>query len=453
MSAAPSSSSRGHWGSRLGFILAAVGSAVGLGNMWRFPYQMAENGGAVFLILYLVMVLLVGLPILLAEFAVGRGSGKSPIEALATFGGLKWKPLGFLFVAAGFLILGYYGVIAGWVVQYTWTYLAEGVITDPATTFGSYAVGTNAVIAQVLIMALAIGIVIGGVQSGIERASVFLMPMLFLILIGLAVYAFFMPGSEAGYAYLFKADIGALFDFNVIRSAAGQALFSLSLGMGAMLTYSSYLSKRDDLPKSALFIGGADTGVAFTAGLMIFPLIFALGLDGALESEGSIGTVGALFITLPEAFATMGPVGGRLVGLLFFFGLFVAAITSAISLLEVVTSTAIDSLGWTRKKSVLIMGSAICLVGIPCAIDLKYLTLYDQIAGEVLLVVGALFISLFVGWRMKNPIEAVEPGTTMQGILPHWRTVLRYVVPPILVVILISQIISAYTEISNAFGT
>ena len=362
--------------------------------MWRFPYQMAENGGAAFLVLYIVMVLLVGLPIMLAEFAVGRGSGKSPIAALAAFGGSKWKPLGFLFVAAGFIILGYYGVIAGWVVQYLWAFLAEGVITDPGATFGTFAVGTNAVIAQILIMIMTIGIVIGGVQSGIERASVFLMPLLFLILVGLAVYAFFLPGSGAGYAYLFKTDFGALFDFDVLRSAAGQALFSLSLGMGAMLTYSSYLSKQEDLPKSALYIGGADTGVAFTAGLMIFPLIFALGLDGTLQAEESIGTVGALFITLPEVFSTMGPAAGRFVGILFFFALFVAAITSAISLLEVVTSTAIDSLGWTRKKAVLIMGSAICLVGIPCAIDLKYLTVYDQVAGEVLLVVGALFISL-----------------------------------------------------------
>lgn len=450
--AAASPSSRGSWGTQFGFIMAAVGSAVGLGNMWRFPYQMAENGGAAFLILYVGMVLLIGLPIMLAEFSVGRGSGKSPIDALVAFGGKKWKPLGMLFVAAGFIILGYYGVIAGWVIQYTWTYLVDGVIVDPGATFGAYATGTNAVMAQVLVMLLTIGVVIGGVQSGIERASVFLMPLLFLILIGLAVYAFFLPGSGAGYAYLFKTDFGALFDFGVLRSAAGQALFSLSLGMGAMLTYASYLSKQDDLPKSAFYIGGADTGVAFIAGLMIFPLIFALGLEGALQGDESIGTVGALFITLPETFSSMGPATGRVVGILFFFALFVAAITSAISLLEVVTSTAIDTLKWSRRKATLIMGSAICLIGIPCAIDLKYLTLYDEIAGEVLLVIGALFISLFVGWRMKNPIEEVQQGTTLGRILPGWRTVLRYVVPPILVFILISQVIKAYTEISNAFG-
>jgi neurotransmitter:Na+ symporter, NSS family len=439
---------RGQWGSRLGFILAAVGSAVGLGNMWRFPYQMSENGGAAFLMLYILMMVLIGLPIMLAEFSVGRGARRSPVEALAFFGGPRWKALGVLFVVAGFMILAYYGVIAGWVLRYTGAYVLTGVIDDPGGTFGAYATGPIAVVMQIVFMLATIAIVIGGVQRGIERASLLLMPLLFLIVAGLAVWAAFLPGAGAGYSYYFETDFREILDFGVLTSAAGQAFFSLSLGMGAMLTYSSYLSRQDDLPQEAGIIGGADFLVAFVAGLMIFPLVFALGL----QADVGESTVGALFITLPQAFAQMGDVTGRIVGLLFFSALLVGALTSAISLLEVVTSTAIDTLGWTRRKATLIMGAAITLVGVPCAIDLNFLTIYDEIAGEVFLVIGALFIAIFVGWRMPDPVGEVRKGSRFPAILPPWRALLRYIVPPLLVVVLLFQLVSASQAIYGVFA-
>lgn len=443
--AAPSE--RGQWGSRLGFILAAVGSAVGLGNMWRFPYQMAEAGGAAFLILYIVLMVLIGLPIMLAEFGVGRGAKRSPVEALAHFGGPAWKPLGLLFVVAGFLILAYYGVIAGWVLRYTGAYVLTGVIEAPSDTFGAWSTGSWAVGLQILFMLITIGIVMGGVQKGIERAALILMPLLFLIVAGLAVYAATLDGASAGYAYYFQTDFGDLLDLNVLASAAGQAFFSLSLGMGAMLTYASYLQKDDDLPQESAIIGGADFLVAFVAGLMIFPLIFALGLQDAVGES----TVGALFITLPQAFSQMGDVAGRIVGFLFFSALLVGALTSAVSLLEVVASSAIDSLGWTRRKATLILGAAITAIGVPCAIDLRFLEIFDQLAGEVFLVIGALFIAIFVGWRMPNAVQEISKGSAFKGLLPPWHVLLKFIVPPVLVLVLIYQVIQAWTAISGLF--
>jgi neurotransmitter:Na+ symporter, NSS family len=443
---------RGQWGSRLGFILAAVGSAVGLGNMWRFPYQMAENGGAAFLILFVILMVLVGLPIMLAEFTVGRGAKRSPIEALTFFGGRAWRPLGLLFVVSGFLILAYYGVIAGWVLRYTGAYVLTGVIDDPAGTFGAYATGGWAVGMQIIFMIGTIAIVVGGVQRGIERSAMILMPLLFIIVAGLAVYAGFIPGAGEGYAYYFQTDFSEIMSLPVMASAAGQAFFSLSLGMGAMLTYSSYLSRDEDLAQGAGTIAGADLLVAFVAGLMIFPLVFGLGLQGMIvDAEEPVGTVGALFIALPQAFAQMGDVTGRIVGFLFFAALLVGALTSAISLLEVVSSTAIDTLGWTRKKATLILGAGITLIGIPCAIDLNFLTIYDEIAGEVFLVIGALFIAIFVGWRMDDPVGEVTRGSRWHAIFPPWRMLLRFVVPPILLVVLYFQVAKAVSAIASIF--
>jgi neurotransmitter:Na+ symporter, NSS family len=437
---------RGQWGSRLGFILAAVGSAVGLGNMWRFPYQMAEAGGAAFLVLYIGMVMLIGLPILLAEFVVGRGSRQSPIQALVHLGGKSWRPLGILFVVAGFVILAYYAVIAGWTIRYVGTYVIAGGVADPSATFDAFATGGWAVAMQVLFMAVTIAVVLGGVEAGIERAALVLMPLLFAIVIGLAIYAAFLDGAAEGYAYYLQTDFSEIMSLGVLSSAAGQAFFSLSLGMGAMLTFASYLTRKENLSREAAVIAAADFGVAFIAGLMVFPLIFALGLQGSVGES----TVGALFITLPQAFEGMGA-GGQIVGILFFAALLVGALTSAVSLLEVVASSAIDSLGWSRKKAALITGTAITALGIPCAIDLRFLEIFDQIAGTVLLVVGALFIAVFVGWKMKDPIQEASLGAKRYWWFDSWIVLLRYVVPVLLTFVLVYALIEAFTAISGLF--
>lgn len=421
---------REQWGSRLGFILAAVGSAVGLGNMWRFPYLTAENGGAAFLLLYVVFVLFIGLPVLLGEFAIGRGSKKSPIEALEAFGGPAWKPLGLLFVATGFLILAYYGVIAGWTLRYGVVGLLEGFGGDVAARFQEVSGGWDAVLWHLLFMGGTIGVVAVGVRKGIERTAVVLMPLLLLIVVGLGLYASTLQGAGEGYGFYLQPNFDRIFSLPVISDAAGQAFFSLSLGMGAMLTYASYLSRDDDLPRESLIIAGSDFLIAFLAGLMVFPIVFALGLSGEVGES----TVGALFISLPQAFGQMGAVG-RWVGVLFFAALLVGAVTSAISLLEVVASSVIDTLGWPRRKAAILFGLLIAAAGVPAAFDLDVLGLMDQVAGNIFLIVGGLLLSVFVGWVMPGAEDEVRKGSGSRGWLPLWRNFLRWVVPPVLALV------------------
>ena len=422
--------SREQWGSRAGFILAAVGSAVGLGNMWRFSYLTAENGGAAFLILYLVLVALVGLPVMLAEFVIGRGSGKSPIGALAHYGGTRWKPLGALFLASGFLILSYYSVIAGWTLRYALTSLG-GFEADAGAFFERVATGPAAIGWHLAFMTITIGIVVSGVNRGIERASLILMPMLFVIVCGLALYAATLEGAGAGYRFYLSVDMAEVMSFEVLSHAAGQAFFSLSLGMGAMLTYASYVKRDENLPNESLIIASADFGVAFIAGLAVFPLLFALGLDQQVGES----TVGALFITLPGAFHEMGG-AGRVVGVFFFVALAVGALTSALSLLEVVVSTAIDQLGWPRRRAALLLGVACALLGIPAALDLYVLGRMDQIAGTLFLVFGGLMLSIFVGWVKEDPVTEARQGAEHVRWFFAWRGILRIVVPPLLAVVL-----------------
>jgi NSS family neurotransmitter:Na+ symporter len=415
---------REHWSGRTGFVLAAVGSAVGLGNMWRFSYLTAENGGAAFVILYLGITLMVGLPVLLAELVIGRSSQKSPIRALTHFGGKAWTPLGVVFVAAGFLILSYYAVIAGWTVRYAGIALFGGFDSTISERFGDISTGWDAFAFHLLFMAATVGVVAGGVKAGIERTAMVLMPVLFAIVCGLAIYAATLDGASAGYSYYLETDFSKILSLGVLKDAAGQAFFSLSLGMGAMLTFASYLGREHHLPNESMVIAGSDVAVAFVAGLVVFPLIFALGLP----DEVGESTVGALFITLPHAFAEMGAVG-RVVGTLFFAALMVGALTSAISLLEVVVSSAIDGLGWPRVRSAMLAGLGITLLGIPSAWSTDVLGVVDQIANNLFLLGGGLALSIFVGWVMKDPIAEVRPGAEGVRWFFLWRIFLRFAVP------------------------
>jgi NSS family neurotransmitter:Na+ symporter len=415
--------------------------------MWRFSYLAAENGGAAFVLLYLGVTLCVGVPVLLAELVIGRGSQQSPIRALAHYGGSAWRPLGAVFVAAGFLILSYYGVIAGWTVRYALVALFQGFPADVGERFGEVATGWDAFGFHALFMALTIGVVAGGVKRGIERTAMVLMPVLFLIVVGLAVYAATLDGAAEGYSYYLTADVSKLLHWSVIKDAAGQAFFSLSLGMGAMLTFASYLRSDEHLPNATVIIVGADIGVAFVAGLVVFPLIFALGLEAAVGAS----TVGALFITLPQAFAEMGA-AGRPVGLLFFAALVVGALTSAISLLEVVVSSAIDGLGWSRTKAALVAGVAITLLGAPSAWSTDVLGVVDQIANNLFLLGGGLALSIFVGWVMHDPIGEAASGTEGIGWFPLWRWLLRAAVPFFLALVLWYAVPETAVAIAGLFS-
>ncbi len=426
---------REQWSGRTGFVLAAVGSAVGLGNMWRFSYLAAEHGGAAFVVLYIGITLLVGVPILLAELAVGRGSQRSPIRALAHYGGRRWMPLGLVFVAAGFLILSYYSVIAGWTLRYAGIALASGFDSSVADRFSDIATGWDAFAFHLVFMLGTVTIVGSGVKGGIERTALFLMPTLFLIVCGLAVYAATLDGAGRGYAVYLEPDFSKLFSLPVLKDAAGQAFFSLSLGMGAMLTFASYLGRDHHLPNDSVLIAGADIAVAFVAGLVVFPLIFALGLSEQVSGS----TVGALFITLPQAFAQMGVVG-RVVGFLFFAALIVGALTSAISLLEVVVSSMMDGLGWPRRLSANVAGIAIAALGIPSAWSTDVLGVVDQIANNLFLLGGGLALAVFVGWVMRDPVAEVTPGAEGVRWFPVWRFLLRFAVPLLLGFVLLQAI-------------
>ncbi len=419
------------WGTKAGFILAAVGSAVGLGNMWRFPYAAADRGGAAFVVLYILMVFIVGVPVMLAEFSVGRRARLSPIGALRNVAGPSWAPLGYVFVATGCLILAYYSVIAGWTMRYTLEALLTGFGSDPSEYFDHSSTGLGALMYHIVFMGVTISIVIGGVKGGIERASLVLMPLLFVLIIGLAIWAAFQPGAGEGYRFYLQPDPGRLLSADTLSGAAGQAFFSLSLGMGAMLTYSSYLSRNENLPGSAATISVCDFAVAFFAGLVVFPVIFAF----SLQTEISASSLGTLFISLPAAFLKMGA-AGRLVGLVFFLALFVGALTSAISLLEVVTSSLIDNWSLDRGRAALGAGITILLVGVPCAYSLDILGLYDKIAGEFLLVVGGFILCVLVGWRIKEPLSEVRKGFASEGLLTGWLWMVRLVVPAILLVVI-----------------
>lgn len=423
--------SREGWGTRLGFILAAVGSAVGLGNMWRFPYATAERGGAAFVILYIAMVFLIGVPIMLSEFAVGRRTRLSPIGALRQAGGPGWGIVGYLYVLTGCLILAYYSVIAGWTMRYGLETLLGGFSADPVAYFEQATTGIGAVLYHMMFMGLVIAIVIGGVKGGIERVSLVLMPVLFLLIVLLAIYAATLPGAGPGYHFYLRPSLSELLSASTLSAAASQAFFSLSLGMGAMLTYASYLKKSDNLPSSAVMISFSDFAVAFFAGLVVFPVMFAFSLQGEVAES----TLGALFISLPRAFLSMGG-AGHFVGLAFFVTLFVGALTSGISLLEVVTSSLIDTWKLNRGTAALGSGLVIMLIGIPSAYNLNVLDLFDAVAGEFLLGVGAFFLAIFVGYRMKDPRSEVLDGFNHKGLVTGWYWVVRILAPIILAIVI-----------------
>jgi NSS family neurotransmitter:Na+ symporter len=399
--------------------------------MWRFSYLATEHGGAAFVLFYLGFTLIIGLPVLLAELALGRGSGKSPIQALAHYGGRGWTPLGGLCVASGFLILSYYSVIGGWTVRYALEAILSGFEGDAGARFGAVRDSWAAVGWHAGFMGVSTLIVAGGIRAGIERASLILMPLLFLLVCSIAIYASTLDGAREGYRFYLEIDFADLLSMKAIEHAAGQAFFSLSLGMGAMMTYASYLGADENLPNESLVIAVADFAVAFIAGLMVFPLLFALGLQAAV-GESSIG---ALFVTLPSAFASLGN-GGRIVGFLFFAALIFGALTSAISLLEVVVSSAIDGLGWPRRASAVGLGALVFALGVPAALDIEVLDWMDKLAGSVFLVFGGLMMALFVGWRMEDPLQEVQRGTSGVRWFRLWVWLLRIPVPLVLAFVL-----------------
>ncbi len=474
------SGKREHWGSSLGFILAAAGSAVGLGNIWKFPYITGENGGGAFVLIYLVCIAAIGIPVMLCEITLGRHTERNPVGAfqqlsprvstsahllgagmilsaafMMAFQSYAWGAIclllgffiffkgwvlvGFMGLASGFIILSFYSVVAGWTLAYMFQSVSGGLTEllanagDNAamaqaaeTHFGEFVVNPFWQIGcHFLFMVLCVGIVVNGVQKGIERAAKILMPLLFLLLLVLIIRGVTLDGAQKGIQFLLNPDFGKLTPESVVV-ALGHAFFTLSLGMGAIITYGSYVDKRQNLFLSTLAIAGLDTLIALMAGLAIFPAVFALGFDAGAGP-------GLIFQTIPAVFAKIPGTGLWLT--LFFFLIMVAALTSGISLLEVVTAYFIDERGWSRRSATIIFGALIFMLGSLVALSItgwenmqwlgnalkkafgsvppSLLDLFDVVSANWLLPLGGLFISLFVGWiwGTRNAVQEIRQGS------------------------------------------
>lgn len=435
---------RENWGSRFGFIMAAAGSAVGLGNIWRFPYMTGTNGGAAFLLIYLAIVLAFGLSLAMAEMTLGRAAQRNAVGAYRTMGGPAWAGAGFVGILAGFVILSFYIVVAGWTLAYI-VMMARGALgagQNYGDVFGAFVSSPLEPIAYAgVFMLLTALVVAGGIGTGIERWNKLLMPALFVLLLILVVRSVTLPGAAKGVEYYLVPDFSEV-TAGTFRAAIAQAFFSLSIGMGTMLTYGSYLNRNERIPSAALTVVLIDTGVAMLAGLMVLPAVFAYGLN---PGEGP----GLTFVTLPAVFAAM-PFG-TLFGILFFLLLAIAALTSAISLLEPMIAYFVDEHGVSRRKAVWVM-SAICFaLGVPASLSfgamsgvkvfgLNWFDLMDFLANTVMLPVGGLLLAIFFGWFWSKPALAAlsNEGRLHQPWAPIWMFVLRFVAPVGIVWILLS---------------
>ncbi|MCP2605155.1 sodium-dependent transporter [Candidatus Aminicenantes bacterium AH-873-B07] len=437
---------RGAWGSKIAFILAASGSAIGLGNIWRFPMITGKSGGAIFVFIYILAVIFIGFTVLLGEITIGRFSQKNPVGAFKFIKpGTKWSLVGYLGVLTGIFILSYYAVIAGWTLGYFVKFINgsfRGEITSEITTkiFSQFTSNPVTVLIYFfIIIGITTFIISQGVKGGIERWSKILMPILFILIIFLAVRAITLPGAEKGLLFYLKPDFSKL-SGKIFLYAVGQAFFSLSLGMGTMITYGSYISKSDNLVTSAGWVAFSDTLIALLAGFIIFPTLFAI--PGISPSAGA----GLVFKVLPLVFSKLP--GGIIFGSLFFLLLTIAALTSTISLLEVPVAYLVDEKNWSRHRAAFLTGLITFFLGIPSALStgatsfltkINFLSWIDLFFGNISLAVGALLICLFIGWiwGTKNASKEVRIGNPVFKIRNLWAFSVRFLSPLAIVIILI----------------
>ena len=445
---------RANFGSRLGVILATAGSAVGLGNVWRFPYMAGENGGAVFIIIYVACVLLLGIPCMVSEFIVGRHGQSNTARAYRKLAGRSpWAVIGYMGVLTGFLITGYYAVVSGWCLQYVWASLIGHLQGDPEyfrTYFAELSTDpVKPVLWTVIILGITYLIVEHGVRDGIERASKMLMPTLFVLLLIIVGASCMLPGADKGIEFLFKPDFTKI-NGDVFLSALGQSFYSLSIAMGCLCTYASYFSKHTDLTKSASQIAVIDCLVAILAGLMIFPAAFSVGVSP--DSGPSL-----IFITLPnvfqQAFAAM-PVVGYVVSLLFFVLLSLAALTSLMSLHEVSTAFFQEELFITRRKAAVIVTVSTAVIGAFCSLSLGAvdgLTLFgrplfdcfDFVTGQIFLPVVGFLTCIFIGWVVPHKMvrdEFTNWGTLRGRFFHLYIFLVKYVCPVAILLIFLHEL-------------
>ena len=480
---------RGSFGSSFGFIMAAVGSAVGLGNIWGFPYKMGSNGGFAFLLIYLLLAVFVGLAVMLGELALGRKTGQGAVGAYRRMS-QKYVWVGYAGVVTGFCILCFYFVLGGIVLRYTVGYLLAmfgwNTFGNPPEFFGNFLLnGGEMLIYFAIFVIMNIIIVSGGIQGGIEKFSKIAMPALFVLLLIVLIYVACQPGAMGGYKFMFGVNFEPLQTdlLGVLKAAAGQMFFSLSLGMGCMITYGSYLKKSEGLQKNSVIIVVFDTCIAIMAGMIVMPACFAFGLEPT-------GGPGLLFATMQTVFTNMGGFIGNLMGFLFYFLVLIAAITSSISILEVCTAFVVDKnmekgrggKDGGRKKAAIIFAVVIFIFGMPVALDglgtgvaggalvptpaellglenvqtwsADWLDFYDMISEGILMPLGALMMSLLIGWkwcpnwahRDRDSVlvdECEQSGHKMWGHI-FFELCFKFVTPVGMIFVLYAQITSFF---------
>ena len=439
---------RSNFTSKLGFIMAASGSAVGLGNIWRFPYLAAQYGGGIFLLVYLVLAITFGFALMTAETAIGRKTGVSAIEA---FGKLnkKWKFVGYIAAIVPMIILPYYSVIGGWVIKYLVTFVCGngGASADGGAYFTGFISSVGDPLAWFLVfIGLTAVIVLFGVEKGVEKVSKFMMPVLVILSLFIACYALCMNGAMEGVKYYLIPNFSA-FSIKTVLAAMGQLFYSMSLAMGIMITYGSYMKKENNIESSVRNIEIFDTGIAFLAGLMIIPAIFAVGDPSTQLTKGP----GLMFIVLPQVFEKMP--AGNFVGAAFFIMVFFAALTSSISLMETVVSVIMDKFRIGRKVACILVLVFSILLGIPSSlgngvwsgvkiIGLAFLDFFDFISNSVLMPIVALLTCIFVGYVIKPKaiVDEVESAGEKFKSKKLFEFVIKYFAPVCIVLILISSV-------------
>lgn len=439
--------SRGQWATSIGFVLAAAGAAVGLGNVWKFPYLTALHGGGTFLFAYILMLLFLGIPVLVTEMVLGRRGKLDPVGTYSKLSGGSgfWKFVGYVAISVNFIVLSFYSVVGGWITNYMFQYIMGGIKGDIVEYFGGFVSNPySPLLWYALFMGMTIYIVAQGVSSGIERASNIMMPTLFLLFIILAIRAVTLPGAIEGIKYYLLPDFSKLSGTTFLM-AMGQVFFSLNIGAGCTMTYASYLSDDENIPKMSLQVPLLDFLAAFLAGIIIIPSVFAFNLDPAAGPP-------LLFITMPFVFGNM-PLG-VLFGLMFFVLMLFAALTSSISMLEVNTAFLVDNYKIDRKKAALTAGFFIFLLGIPSSLaqgvlsnftifGLDFLSAMDFLASYILMPFGAFMMTIFLV-RVLGLDEAINEATN-EGTIPFkikvlWSFLVKYVVPIIIILVFLSSV-------------
>lgn len=439
-----------NFSSKLAVVAAAAGSAVGLGNIWRFPYELGQYGGAAFLIIYLVFVIILGMPVMLSEFVIGRMGQSDTVgsfKKLAPKG--KWWMIGVMGVLTSFLIMGFYSVVAGWTMEYIFQAVSDQFVNKDTATltqvFVNFSTDTwRPIIWLVLFMVISAGIIMLGVKDGIEKSTKFLMPLLVVIIIALGIRAVTLPGGTDGLRFLFQPDFSKITS-GVVLSAMGQAFFSLSLGMGCMITYGSYISKKNHLSHTVVEVTMMDTLIAVLAAVAIFPAVFSLGINPGYGPE-------LVFITLPNVFANMP--GGYFWSILFFILLCVAALTSAISLMEVIVAYLVEEMKLKRLTATIWVSVIIIFFGVLASLsfgawkevkifNMGFFDLFDNITSKIFMPLGGLLISVFTGWFLSK--KKIKEELSTHGRFPTryfnaYIFLIKYITPICISLVLLNQL-------------